>query len=172
LEEELLVSAAVLILKDGRVLLARRAPGRTHGGLWEFPGGKVESRETPEESLVRELREELSLEVEVMEPLARVGGHLPSGRPLRLLAFRVRARNPRPDWVRNGLDLGPEEARQRGLPDHDAITWAEPGLLARYPMPAVDLELTRWLCPSPPSAEPLQESSPTRPGPRAPRRGP
>jgi 8-oxo-dGTP diphosphatase len=158
LEEELQVSAAVLTHEGGRILLARRAPGRTHGGLWEFPGGKVESGETPEASLIRELREELDLEVEVVEPLAQVAGHLPSGRPLRLLAFRVRAQGPGPDWVRNGLDLGPEEARQRGLPDHDAITWAEPGLLDRYPMPPVDRDLTRRLRPPRTSAEPVQEA--------------
>jgi len=169
LAEELLVSAAVLTLDDGRVLLARRAPRRAHGGLWEFPGGKIEIGETPEESLVRELCEELSLEVEVMEPLAQVGGRLPSGLPLRLLAFRVRARRPEPDWIRDGLELGPQEALQRGFPDHDAISWPAAGLLARFPMPAVDLELARLL---EVARRPWNSTNPTRPGPRAPRPDP
>ena len=58
----LLVAAAVLIDKDGRVLLAERPPGKSMAGLWEFPGGKVHKDEIPEAALVRELREELGIE--------------------------------------------------------------------------------------------------------------
>ena len=59
----LLVAAAALVDVDGRVLLARRPPGRPMAGLWEFPGGKVRDGETPEAALVRELREELGIGV-------------------------------------------------------------------------------------------------------------
>ena len=59
----LLVAAAALVDVDGRVLLARRPPGRHMAGLWEFPGGKVRNGETPEAALVRELREELGIGV-------------------------------------------------------------------------------------------------------------
>ena len=55
----ILVSAVALIDRDGRVLLAQRPAGRSMAGLWEFPGGKVESGETPEAALIRELDEEL-----------------------------------------------------------------------------------------------------------------
>ena len=59
----LLVAACALIDADGRVLLAKRPPGRPLAGLWEFPGGKVEKGETPEAALIRELEEELAIVV-------------------------------------------------------------------------------------------------------------
>ena len=58
----LLVAAAALIDADGRVLITRRPEGRPMAGLWEFPGGKIENGETPEETLIRELREELAID--------------------------------------------------------------------------------------------------------------
>ncbi len=60
----LLVSAVALIDADGRVLMAKRPAGKTLAGLWEFPGGKVEPGETPEDALIRELKEELGINVE------------------------------------------------------------------------------------------------------------
>ena len=58
----ILVSAVVLIDRDGRVLITQRPKGKNMEGLWEFPGGKIELGETPEDALVRELYEELGIE--------------------------------------------------------------------------------------------------------------
>ena len=56
------VSAVALVDADGRVLLAQRPEGKPMAGLWEFPGGKIESGETPEQALIRELQEELAID--------------------------------------------------------------------------------------------------------------
>ncbi|MGB0908562.1 MAG: (deoxy)nucleoside triphosphate pyrophosphohydrolase [Maricaulaceae bacterium] len=58
----LLVGACALIDADGRILMSQRPKGKTHAGLWEFPGGKLEAGESPEDAVVRELREELGVE--------------------------------------------------------------------------------------------------------------
>ncbi|RMH44011.1 MAG: (deoxy)nucleoside triphosphate pyrophosphohydrolase, partial [Alphaproteobacteria bacterium] len=67
-----LVAAVALVDPDGRVLLQKRPPGKSMAGLWEFPGGKIEAGETPEQALVRELHEELGIETwaSCMAPLA------------------------------------------------------------------------------------------------------
>jgi len=59
----LLVVACALVDKDGRVMVAQRPKGKSMAGLWEFPGGKIETGETPEAALIRELKEELSIDV-------------------------------------------------------------------------------------------------------------
>ncbi|MEM8770770.1 MAG: (deoxy)nucleoside triphosphate pyrophosphohydrolase [Pseudomonadota bacterium] len=68
----LLVAACALIDRDGRVLLAQRREGAAHGGLWEFPGGKLDQGETPETALVRELDEELGVRTDqsCLSPIA------------------------------------------------------------------------------------------------------
>jgi 8-oxo-dGTP diphosphatase len=65
------VTAAV-IAQDGRFLICKRPRGKNHGGLWEFPGGKIEPGETAEEALAREIREELDTEIAVEAPFDRV----------------------------------------------------------------------------------------------------
>jgi len=59
----LLVAAVIMIDRDGRILIAQRPEGKSMAGLWEFPGGKIEAGETPERALIRELNEELNIDV-------------------------------------------------------------------------------------------------------------
>ena len=112
--------AGVITDARGRVLLARRTPGRELAGLWEFPGGKVDPGETPEAALARELAEELDIEVEVGAPLIAVPHQAPS-RLLRLDVRQIKA------W--------------RGKPkgcEGQALAWVQPEKLHRYDMPAPD----------------------------------
>jgi 8-oxo-dGTP diphosphatase len=115
----MLVAAAIIVRADGAMLIARRAVGRSHAGLWEFPGGKLEPGETPEACLARELREELGIVVEV-------GAYVAAGvaGQITLLGYRARI-------VTGELSLS----------DHDAVAWVLPADLAAYPMPPADLPI-------------------------------
>lgn len=125
----LLVVAGALIDGDGRVLLAQRPAGKQHGGLWEFPGGKVEPGEAPEEALARELAEEIGI---MVDPRAMVPAGFASeaagGRPLVLLLFVIRR------W----------EGAPRAIEAAD-IAWVSPDALGRYPMPPADVPLAQGL---------------------------
>ena len=93
----LLVACAVLVDVDGRVLVTSRPASKDMAGLWEFPGGKLEPRETPEAALVRELREELGIET-ATSCLAPCGfaSHSYERVHLVLLAFAIRKWRGRP----------------------------------------------------------------------------
>jgi len=84
----LLVSAGI-IHRDGRVLVGQRRRADRHPLKWEFPGGKVEFGETPQQALVRELREELQIEASVGSELARYEHEYPSGSSVHLLFFAI-----------------------------------------------------------------------------------
>lgn len=114
------VVAGVIRDLRGRVLLARRTEGRELAGLWEFPGGKVEPGETPQQALMRELREELGLAVEVGERVIDVQMPYP-GKQLRLEVYRVERFTGTP----------------KGL-EGQALAWAPLHKLADYPMPPAD----------------------------------
>ena len=104
------VTAAV-IEKDGKVLVCRRRPGDASGGLWEFPGGKLEDGETAELGLERELAEELGVRVRVGELLCAVPYRSPA-LSIELLAYRV------------------EHVSGEFRPtDHDEVRWAAPSEL-------------------------------------------
>lgn len=112
--------AAVITDARGRILLARRGDGRDLAGLWEFPGGKREPGESCEAALVRELREELGITVQVGPALMEVPQRYPDKR-LRLDVRHV--------------------TRWQGTPrgqEGQALAWVVPGKLPRYPMPPAD----------------------------------
>jgi 8-oxo-dGTP diphosphatase len=118
----LLVAACALIDADGRVLLAQRPQGKAMAGLWEFPGGKVEAGERPEESLIRELKEELGITVkeECLAPLT-FASHLYPDFHLLMPLYVCRR------WE------GIVEAREG-----QKLKWVRPNELRNYPMPPAD----------------------------------
>lgn len=125
----LLVAACALVDADGRVLISQRPEGKALAGLWEFPGGKLEPGERPEETLIRELREELGIEVE--EPcLAPLTFASYSYEDFTLLM---------PLWICrrwNGTPHGREG---------QAVKWVLPTKLRDYPMPPADEPLIPML---------------------------
>ena len=118
----LLVVAAALIDADNRVLIAQRPPGKTLGGLWEFPGGKIEPGERPEAALIRELHEELGITVKeaCLAPLTFASHAYPDFHLLMPLFVCRR-------WE------GLAQAREA-----QALKWVRPGDLRAYPMPPAD----------------------------------
>lgn len=111
----LLVVAGALV-RDGRLLLARRRDGDPLAGFWELPGGKVEPGETPEAALAREWREELGVEVEASLAWA-FGSDAPNGRHVTLLVYLVGALRgePAPLGVAEVRWTTPEAARSLAL---------------------------------------------------------
>ena len=120
-----LVVACALVDADGRVLLAKRPEGKSMAGLWEFPGGKVEAGERPEQSLIRELREELGIEVNepCLAPLT-FASHGYDDFHLLMPLYICRR------W--NGTVSGKEGQE---------LAWVSPVRLRDYPMPDADIPL-------------------------------
>ncbi|AMK17488.1 MULTISPECIES: (deoxy)nucleoside triphosphate pyrophosphohydrolase [Sphingobium] len=121
----LFVVAAALVDADGRVLLQQRPPGKAMAGLWEFPGGKVESGETPEAALIRELEEELGIRTHAscLAP-ATFASEALGERHLLLLLYVCRK------WE------GLPEARHA-----TELKWAKPSQMFALEMPPADLPL-------------------------------
>ena len=96
--------ALAIVVREGRVLVARREPGSHLEGLWEFPGGKIEPGEEPHAAALRELREETGLEAQDAEPL-NIFHYAYPDRDVRLHAFVVRDARGEPgrwEWVERG----------------------------------------------------------------------
>ena len=80
---------AAIMEREGKVLIGQRQPEQSHPLKWEFPGGKVEPGETPQQAVVRELEEELAIRVEACEEIERYQFTYPGKNPIELFFFRV-----------------------------------------------------------------------------------
>jgi 8-oxo-dGTP diphosphatase len=125
----LLVAACALVDTDGRVLLAQRPEGKQLAGLWEFPGGKVEPGETPEQCLIRELQEEIGIETDIpcLAPLT-FASHSYDDFHLLMPLFVCR--------------------RFRGIAqpkEGQLLKWVRPKQMRDYPMPPADAPLIQFL---------------------------
>ena len=125
----ILVSACALVDVEGRVLLAQRPEGKSMAGLWEFPGGKVESGEAPEETLIRELKEELEIDVTAscLAPFT-FASHAYDDFHLLMPLYVCRK------W--------------QGIPrpvEGQVLKWVKPVRMGDYPMPPADVPLVAML---------------------------
>jgi len=125
----LLVAACALVDADGRVLIAQRPQGKQLAGLWEFPGGKVEPGETPEECLIRELREEIGIETKIacLAPLT-FASHSYDDFHLLMPLYVCRRFE--------GIAV-PKEGQ--------TLKWVRPRQMRDYPMPPADAPLIPFL---------------------------
>lgn len=119
------VVAAAIYNPDGEILLARRPEGKAMAGLWEFPGGKIESGERPEQALTRELREELAITVSEPDlfPLT-FASHAYESFHLFMPLYGVRK------WIGSPRPI-----------EGQALAWVAPQDLHSYPAPAADIPL-------------------------------
>ncbi|MEL6857397.1 MAG: 8-oxo-dGTP diphosphatase MutT [Pseudomonadota bacterium] len=119
------VAAAALINQDGNILLAQRPTGKSMAGLWEFPGGKIESGETPEAALVRELEEELAIKVttDALKPIT-FASHAYEKFHLFMPLYEVKR------WIGSPRPV-----------EGQALAWVAPHDLHSYPAPAADIPL-------------------------------
>lgn len=124
-----LVAACALIDADGRVLIAERPAGKSMAGLWEFPGGKVDPGERPEDALIRELKEELGITVNesCLAPLT-FASHAYAEFHLLMPLYVCRR------W--QGV-VSPHEGQK--------LAWVQPNRLREYPMPPADIPLISHL---------------------------
>lgn len=83
------VAAAVIENREGRILIARRKPEISLGGYWEFPGGRIEKDESPSDCLIRELREEMDMQIETGDILAETVHDYGNGKVVHLIAVRA-----------------------------------------------------------------------------------
>lgn len=121
----ILVVAVVLIDRNGRVLLSQRPSGKSMAGLWEFPGGKVENGEVPEEALIRELKEELGIDTwsSCLAPLS-FASHSYEDFHLLMPVFVCRK------WVGSPTPM-----------EGQALKWVNRDKLKDYPMPPADIPM-------------------------------
>jgi 8-oxo-dGTP diphosphatase len=115
--------AAIILMNEGKVMIAKRKPIKSLGGYWEFPGGKIEGNETPEDCLIRELQEEFSVQVEVDKHIKSVE-HDYGKFKIFLMGYGGR--------IKSGTFK---------LVDHDEVAWIEPFELLTYNLAPADVPI-------------------------------
>ena len=119
---------AAIIEKEGKILIAKRKAGDDlFAGLWEFPGGKIEEGETPEECIARELKEELDIEVKVGKLISSNKHKYPHG-IFDLLAYRIK-------HISGAMILN----------DHDEIKWVTVDEMSNFEFPPADIPIITYL---------------------------
>lgn len=130
----MIVVAAGIVSRNGKIMLCQRRPGDRLALKWEFPGGKLEPGETPQQALERELREELAIET-CTGRIFDVHHDTASGREILVLFFRSELLSGEPQTL-----------------ECNAIAWADPANLTQYDLAPADLKVARLLaeeCPQP-----------------------
>ncbi|WP_037499262.1 (deoxy)nucleoside triphosphate pyrophosphohydrolase [Sphingomonas jaspsi] len=115
--------AAAIVVHNNRILVARRGPGQSLEGLWEFPGGKLEECESPQQCVIREIEEELSLEIQAGEILCESVHHYPGG-AINLIAV-----------------LATTGSRKLEMTVHDGIQWLSPAELLTVDLAPADIPI-------------------------------
>ena len=118
---------AAVVMRNGKYMIARRAPGKHLAGYWEFPGGKIEEGESPEDSLQREIEEEFGVYAQVGAYLGEnVHGY--GDKTVRLMAYEATVVQD----IHQSMD-------------HDQIEWVELNQMDDYPLAPADVPLLRYL---------------------------
>ena len=131
IEHNMLLVVAGVIINNNKVLISKRPEGKHLSNLWEFPGGKIETGETPESALIRELREELNIDTSLscLAPLSFASHHYDASDGedafhLLMMLFVCRRWQGRPQPMEGGT-----------------LKWVRPQNLREYQMPAADIPL-------------------------------
>lgn len=123
------VAAAILMQQDGKILIAQRPEGKSMAGLWEFPGGKIEDGEIPEQALIRELHEELHITCHTKDMQAMSFVSYDYGKFHLFMPFWLVT-----DWQGT---ITPQEGQ--------AVQWIKPCDLKNFPMPPADEPLVQMI---------------------------
>jgi 8-oxo-dGTP diphosphatase len=125
---KMITVTAAVIRREGRILICRRRTDQDHAGKWEFPGGKVEPGETPEDALRRELQEELGIQAVIHREVKRYQYSYPGRKPLQLIFFSVTEFAGDPDYS-----------------DFQEVSWSLPGELSSVDFLEGDIEFVKEL---------------------------
>ena len=124
------VAAAIIFNEQGQILIARRKEGKSLGGMWEFPGGKLETGESPQACIARELQEEMNIAIAPGE-IYGINDYADETMPLRLIACKAFYKSGKSGEIR--------------LTDHDEYRWVSRDELDRFRFAPADVKFVRML---------------------------